>query len=96
MFQFPRIQGADACGQIVSFGERIDKTRIGDRILIEPSVVEVGGQLLNAPWYFGSECDGSFAKYTQVAARHADTVNSQLTDVELAPFPFLKSPRKTY
>lgn len=86
-FQFPRIQGADVCGEIVSVGEGVDPNRVGDRVIIEPCIVEVGGQPLNPPWYFGSECDGGFAEYTKVAARHAYTIDSQLTDVELASFP---------
>ncbi|MFY8074780.1 MAG: alcohol dehydrogenase catalytic domain-containing protein, partial [Sphingorhabdus lacus] len=35
-FTFPRIQGADACGQIVAVGEGVDSSRIGQRVLVEP------------------------------------------------------------
>lgn len=84
---FPRIQGADACGRIVAVGEGVDPARIGERVLIEPSLREADGQPLDTPWYFGSECDGGFAQYTRVAARHACTIDSDLTDVELASFP---------
>lgn len=42
---------------------------------------------MKQPWYFGSECDGGFAEYTVVAARHAHVVESTLSDVELASFP---------
>ena len=84
---FPRIQGADVCGEIVGVGAGVDVSRIGERILIEPCLREAGGQALETPWYFGSECDGGFAEFTTVAARHAYVVNSRLTDVELASFP---------
>ena len=84
---FPRIQGADVCGEIVAVGEGVDSARIGERILIEPCIVEAEGRVLDNPWYFGSECDGGFAEYTTVAARHAYAINSPLTDVELASFP---------
>lgn len=84
---FPRIQGADVCGEIVAVGEAIDSARIGERVLIEPCIREANGGTLETPWYFGSECDGGFAQYTRVAARHAHTVNCDLTDVELASFP---------
>jgi len=85
--EFPRIQGADVCGRIVAVGEGVDAARIGARVLIEPSLQEANGKVLEAPWYFGSECDGGFAQYTRVAARHAHAVKSDLTDVELASFP---------
>ena len=60
---------------------------IGERVLIEPCLTEVYGQDLPQRWYFGSECDGGFAEYTKVAAKHAYSVNSTMSDVELASFP---------
>jgi len=85
--RFPRIQGADVCGRIVAVGADIDAERIGERVLVEPCIREVGGEELERPWYFGSECDGGFAEYTVVAARHAYRVESELSDAELASFP---------
>ena len=85
--RFPRIQGADVCGRIVSVGTAVSKDRIGERILIEPCIREANGQTLEQPWYFGSECDGGFSDYTVVAARHAYKIESRLSDTELAPFP---------
>lgn len=86
-FEFPRIQGADVCGYIVSVGKHIDGARVGERVLIEPLIREANGRPLPEPWYFGSECDGGFAEYTVVAARHAHKIDSGLSDVELASFP---------
>lgn len=84
---FPRIQGADVCGDIVAVGAAVDTARIGERILIEPCIREANGAALKMPWYFGSECDGGFAQYTKVAARHAHAIVCDLTDIELASFP---------
>ncbi|MEL0624881.1 alcohol dehydrogenase family protein [Marinomonas arenicola] len=84
---FPLIQGADVCGVIVAVGDKVDAKRIGERVLIEPCVVEVDDTIHTPPWYFGSECNGGFAQYTKVASRHAYTINSTLTDIELASFP---------
>jgi NADPH:quinone reductase-like Zn-dependent oxidoreductase len=84
---FPRIQGADVCGRIVAVGEQVSAARIGERVLIEPCLREAAGQELERPWYFGSECDGGFAEYTVVAARHAHGIESSLSDTELASFP---------
>ncbi|UGA57323.1 alcohol dehydrogenase family protein [Vibrio sp. VB16] len=84
---FPRIQGADVCGKIVAVGEKVDTKRIGERILIEPCLSEVKGQTRTPPWYLGSECDGGFAEYIVVSAKHAYRVETPLTDTELASFP---------
>ncbi len=85
--EFPRIQGADVCGEIVGVGDGVNRTRIGERVLIEPCIRESRGHRLENPWYFGSECDGGFADYTTVAARHAYPVDSPLSSLELASFP---------
>ena len=84
---FPRIQGADICGHIVAVGKDVNVGRLSERVLIEPCLREVNGNDLDPPWYIGSECDGGFAQYSRVAARHAYKVESTLTDVELASFP---------
>ena len=83
-FQFPRIQGADACGRIVAVGDNVDPARIGERVLVEP--VFRGASRFDI-LYFGSEVDGGFADYTCVPSLHAHRVNSELSDIELASFP---------
>ena len=85
--QFPRIQGADVCGRVVAVGAQVDVSLLNARVLVEPCLLEVGGKVLDQPWYLGSECDGGFAEYAVVAARHAHRINSTLSDVELASFP---------
>ena len=85
--KFPRIQGADVCGHIIAVGREISSDRIGERVLIEPCIREANGKILEQPSYFGSECDGAFAEYTVVAARHAYKIDSELSDIELASFP---------
>lgn len=85
--QFPRVQGIDVCGYIVAVGAGVDPARIGARVLVEPCLLEVAGQTLPQPWFLGSECDGGFAEFCVVAARHAYTVQSDLSDVALASFP---------
>lgn len=84
---FPRVQGIDVCGYIAAVGDQVDPARVGERVLIEPCIREADGKILDTPWFFGSECDGGFAEYTRVAARHAYPINSNLSDLELASFP---------
>lgn len=83
----PLIQGIDACGRIAAVGEGVDPARIGERVLVEPCLREAAGRTLETPMYLGSDCDGGFAQYTRIAARHAHAVDSDLTDIELASFP---------
>ncbi len=85
--KFPRIQGADVCGYIIAVGREVSSDRIGERVLIEPCIREANGKILDQPWYFGSECDGGFAEFTVVAARHAHKIDSELSDAHLASFP---------
>lgn len=85
--KFPRIQGADACGEIVAVGSDVSATRLGERVLIEPCLRVANGAPQTPPWYFGSECDGAFAQYTRVHTGHAYAIKSALSDVELASFP---------
>ena len=82
--QFPRIQGADACGRIVAAGPGVDPARIGERVLVEP--VFRGASRFEAT-YFGSEVDGAFAEFARVPAIHAHRIESALSDAELASFP---------
>ena len=84
---FPRIQGIDVCGHIIAVGREVSSDRIGERVLIEPCLREAHGKKLDQPWFFGSECDGGFAEFTVVAARHAYNIDSELSDIDLASFP---------
>ena len=84
---FPRIQGADVCGRIVAAGDKVSKNRLDERVIVEPCIRAVNGEILEQPWYFGSECDGGFSEYTVVDSRHAYGIESDLSDVELASFP---------
>lgn len=81
---FPRVQGADACGRIIAVGEGVATTRIGERVLVEP--VFRGATKYQAI-YFGSEVDGAFAEYACAPSTSAHAIESGCTDAELASFP---------
>lgn len=85
--QLPRIQGIDVCGHVVAVGAGVSDQRVGERVLVEPCLLEANGAPLPAPWFLGSECDGGFAQYLRVAAAHAHKIQSDLSDVDLASFP---------
>jgi len=75
--KFPRIQGADCCGQITRVGSAIDPARIGERVLVR-TMQEIT---------LGSEIDGAFAEYLCVRGSEAFVIDSPLADAELASFP---------
>lgn len=85
---FPRIQGAAVVGRIVRTGRNVGEPRIGQRVIIDPSVRDtdqpVRAQLAQ---YLGSERDGGFAEYVAVPAVNAHAITSPLSDAELATFP---------
>ncbi len=84
---FPRIQGADVCGEIVAVGTNVDPGRIGERVISDNWLRDVDDPLnKNKTGYFGSECDGGFAEYTTMPAQNACAVRSDLSDAELATF----------
>jgi len=84
---FPRIQGADCCGEIVATGSAVNSGRIGERVLVR-ALQSTGAKRGNfQTWTFGSECDGAFAEYTKTFAQDALTVNSAWSHTELASIP---------
>ena len=84
---FPRIQGADVCGEIVAVGADIDPSRIGERVITDGWLRDAHDlDNLDKAGYFGSERDGGFAEYTTTLSRNALAINSDLTDAELATF----------
>ena len=82
---FPRIQGADACGRIVAVGDGVAKDRIGERVIVQGCLLSLARDGI-APW-LGSERDGAFAQF--VTAPTADTyaVRGDLSDEQLAAVP---------
>ena len=84
--QFPLIQGADICGQIVEIGAGVDAARLGERVIVPTMQPAPNGGPFDT-FTVGSECNGGFAQYVTLRASQAYLVKSQLTDVELASFP---------
>lgn len=84
---FPRIQGADVCGEIVAVGRGVDPARIGERVISDNWLRDTDDpDDMNKAGYYGSERDGGFAEYTTLPAQNAVPVQSSLSDAELATF----------
>jgi NADPH:quinone reductase-like Zn-dependent oxidoreductase len=85
--EFPRIQGADVCGVIVEVGHDVDRSRIGERVLVRAMMRHPHDSTPFACWTFGSEADGGFAQFVTTSSFAAVAVNSSWSDVELASIP---------
>jgi len=84
---FPRIQGADVCGEIVAVGAGVDAARIGERVITDNWLRDPDDfENKEKTGYFGSECNGGYAQYTTLPSRNALAVQSDLSDAELATF----------
>ena len=84
---FPRIQGADVCGEVVAVGSGVDDARIGERVITDNWLRDPDDlNDINRTGYFGSERDGGFAEYTTIPSRNALPIQSDLSDAELATF----------
>ena len=83
---FPRIQGADCCGRIVAAGEGVDRSRIGERVIVRSMMRDTDGRPFGCRT-FGSECDGAFAQYARAPARETYKVECDWSDAELASIP---------
>ncbi|MEL7092444.1 MAG: alcohol dehydrogenase family protein [Pseudomonadota bacterium] len=84
---FPRIQGADVCGEIVAVGSGVDPARVGERVITDNWLRDPDdpGDMTKTG-YFGSERDGGFAEYTTIPSVNAVAISSPLSDAELATF----------
>jgi len=84
-FGFPRIQGGDVAGRIVDVGPGVDPARVGDRVLVDPTLHAGDGEDIEG--VVGSERDGGYAEFLAVPSENAHRIETPLSDPELATFP---------
>lgn len=91
---FPLIQGADPCGEVVAVGSATGSELLGRRVLVDGWVRDPSHPTDRAKaGYLGSERDGGYAQYCAVPARNVYAIDPApneplpLTEVELASFP---------
>ena len=82
---FPRIQGADVCGEIVAVGNGVPATRIGERVIVQGCLRSLRRDGRD-PW-LGSEIDGGFAQFVRAPSADTYRVDSGLSDAQLAAVP---------
>lgn len=84
---FPRIQGADVCGNIVAVGKNVDPNRVGERVLVRTMMQDPQVEDRYFCWTMGSETDGGFAQYSKAIASEVFVIDSNWSDIELASIP---------
>ncbi len=85
--QFPRIQGADAVGEVVALGDGAPADLMGKRVIVDCWIRDWSDPLnRNKTGYFGSERNGGFAEYAIVPVENARPIISPMSDAELATF----------
>ena len=85
--KFPRIQGIDVCGTIVSAGSKIKSSRLGKRVIVRPMQTDPKNPTKPNMVTLGSELNGAFAQYVAVKSSETFNVNCKWKDVELASIP---------
>lgn len=86
--QFPRIQGGDLCGRVVSLGKDVANFKIGDRVACANGAPRPTPENPMAYRVLGSEYDGAFAQYCLVEALDLfDVSDAPHGDTEIAAMP---------
>ncbi|MCX7302623.1 MAG: zinc-binding dehydrogenase [Rhodobacterales bacterium] len=83
--RFPRIQGGDLCGRVVTLGDGVAGLEVGARVTCPINQADGTARGYVA---LGSDYDGAFAQYVVVPGRHLFVVSSSpFSDVEIAAMP---------
>ena len=85
--KFPRIQGIDVCGTIVSVGSKVNSSRIGERVIVRPMQTDPKNPTRPNMVTLGSELNGAFAQYVAIRSSETFAINCKWSDVELASIP---------
>ncbi|WP_296543409.1 zinc-binding dehydrogenase, partial [Rhodoferax sp.] len=83
---FPFIQGTDCCGRVVALAAGLDRSLIGQRVLVRPCMRPHGFDSWDNVW-LGSDLDGAFAQYLKVPASEVFAVHCDWSDAELGIIP---------
>jgi NADPH:quinone reductase-like Zn-dependent oxidoreductase len=94
-FTFPHIAGMDVAGIVSEVGSEVDSVRVGDRVVVDPSLSGVDdrsklggrGDLFGELGIIGATADGGYAERCLVPASHVHHVPDSLTLEDAATFP---------
>jgi NADPH:quinone reductase-like Zn-dependent oxidoreductase len=94
-YQLPHIAGMDVAGEIVDTGADVRGIRVGDRVVINPSLTQVQGNSrflgmddrYGALGVIGATVDGGYAELCAVPASHVSHIPARFSFEEAACIP---------
>ena len=94
-FRFPHIAGMDVAGTIHAVGSAVDQFEVGDRVVVDPSLVGVpdgsklagGGDIHGELYIIGATVDGGYAEQCLVPESHVHRVPASISLEAAATFP---------
>ena len=84
---FPIIQGADVCGEVVDAGSNENLSRVGERVLVRTMQEKINKNKNISCLTLGSELNGGFAQYVTIRSSEVFSIKSNWSDIELASIP---------
>lgn len=94
-FTLPHIAGMDFAGEIVDIGHEVDGVRVGDRVVVDPSLAEVPagskltgmGDLYGDLGVLGATVAGGYAELCLVPSTHVHSIPDTMSWDTAATFP---------
>lgn len=94
-FTLPHIAGMDIAGTVVEVGHEVSMVRVGERVVVDPSLAEVPagskhegrGHLYGDLGVLGATADGGYAELCLVPETHVHVIPEHLCDHSAAAFP---------
>ena len=94
-FTLPHIAGMDIAGVVVEVGAEVSAVRIGERVVVDPSLAEVPsgskhagrGELYGDLGVLGATADGGYAELCLVPDTHVHVIPDHVSDHSAAAFP---------
>lgn len=94
-FTLPHIAGMDIAGVVVEVGAEVSAVRVGERVVVDPSLAEVPagskhagrGELYGDLGVLGATADGGYAELCLVPETHVHVIPDHVSDHSAAAFP---------
>ena len=94
-FTYPHISGMDIAGTVIEIGEEVNNVKVGDRVVVDPSLAGVSensdlsgrGDLFGELGILGANADGGYAEKCLVPCSHVYSIPDDISFEDAATFP---------